>query len=887
MSRPADAQRRDATTVYGALSGLRVVDLTGDAGRFATKLLVELGADVVRLGTGSQGLALAAPDAAALGGVADWWYDGGKRRCPVDLSTTNGRDAYRRLAAAAHVIVESERPGRLADLGIDYGDVSDDNPALVQVSITPFGRTGPRAHWLGSDLVAAAMGGIMALTGLPDRPLNVWGRQAYNCAGFVAATCAIAASLSARSTGQGAHVDLSIHETVTGSIENLFMQYFFDDLLPMPKVAQRQGALHWLRAYDLAECRGGDGGYVMITPTPAADRLLEWMIETDPAGSGTEAKRWLGADPAEVLLGIDDVMDAVRRWIAPADPRRVWWEAQERHVAFGGVLNIAEVCANPQFAHRGFLAEVPAGGTDSAPAEGAGVPADDASDSSSSSPVNGSSPAGGVDAHPSASSAGSGTVQMPGRLARWSDDGQAGTVPPRPPAASGTTIDDVLASWAELPDSAPRSHGAEAVSDDATDSSGAQPGAYGHADSATPDEARRLRGDDRRPLDGLRVADFTWVLAGPSATRLLGDLGADVIRIQCEEHSTIVNSPEFPYYFVWNRSKRSATLDMKHPDALAAARRLIETCDVLIENFSAGVLDSWGLDWDTVREWNPRLVYVTMSGCGHDGPWRHVISYAPTVHAVSGMTYLTNFADRGDVGPGYSLNDHLAGFAAAVSTVGALYARERTGKGQRIDLAQLEVGTYAIGPALISQSAGVSPPCPQGNRDGIADHVPNEVYACTDGFVAVTVTEPAQWLALVSLLDDARLDDPTLVTEAARRGRRSMIDGALSEWAAERAATDAADALQRAGVPAGPVQDAHQLFAHDPQHAARGFWQTVEHAVFGERSADAFAGLWNARRWRPRLLSPAYLGEHNFDVWAEAGYSPEEIAEGIGNGLFA
>ncbi len=850
MNPPASSRSQDSSTVHGALSGLRVVDLTADEGRFATKLLTELGADVVRVGTGSPGLPLADPAAAALGGVADWWYDGGKRRCRVDLSTTEGREAYRRLAAAADVIVETERPGRLAELGLDYADLSAVNPALVQVSITPFGRTGPRAHWLGSDLVAAAMGGMMALTGLADRPLNVWGRQAYNYAGFVAATSGVAAALSARSTGRGAHVDLSIHETVTGSIENLFMQYFFDDLLPLPKVAPRQGALHWLGAYDLAECRGGDGGYVMITPTPTPDLLFEWMIEVGPDESGREVKRWLGVDPAEMLLDVVDVMDAIRRWIAPRDARQVWWEAQERHVAFGGVLDIAEVCANPQFAHREFLADVLPPGA--AAANGSRVPD------------------GAAPGRP-------GPVRMPSRLVRWSDAGRSGTVPPRPPASVDTSLEEVLASWA-----APS---LEARNGDRGGQAGEASGADGDGGSLAG-AASGGHDHDRRPLDGIRVADFTWVLAGPSATKLLGDLGADVIRIQSEERSTLVNSPDFPYYFVWNRSKRSATLDMKHPGALAAARRLIETCDVLIENFSAGVLDSWGLDWETVHEWNPRLVYVTMSGCGHDGPWRHLISYAPTVHAVCGITHLTNFADRGDVGPGFSLNDHLAGFAAAVGTVGALYARERTGEGQRIDMAQLEVGTYAIGAAVIRQSAGVSPPRPEGNRDGIADHVPNEVYATGDGFVAVSVTEPAQWLGLVGLLADPRLDDPSLVTEAARRDRRSMIDAVLGEWAAARTAAEAADALQGAGVPAGPVQNSHELFADDPQHAARGFWQPVDHAVFGERTVDAFAGLWDGRRWTPRHLSPAYLGEHNFDVWAEAGFSPTEIAEGIGDGLF-
>ncbi|WP_420438325.1 CoA transferase [Candidatus Poriferisodalis sp.] len=852
MNQSVSSQGRDSSAVHGALSGLRVVDLTGDAGRFATKLLSELGADVVRVGAGSPGLPLADQAAAALGGVADWWYDGGKRRCPVDLGTGEGRDAYRRLAAAADLIVETERPGRLAELNIDYTDVSAGNPALVQVSITPFGRTGPRAHWLGSDLVAAAMGGMMALTGLADRPLNVWGRQAYNYAGFVAATSGVAAALSARSTGRGAHVDLSIHETVTGSIENLFMQYFFDDVLPLPKVAPRQGALHWLGAYDLAECRGGEGGYVMITPTPTPDLLFEWMVET----GFEEVRRWLGADPADVLLDVTEVMDAVRRWIAPQDASEVWWEAQERHVAFGGVLDIAEVGANPQFGHREFFADVLPPGA--AGANGSRVP-----DHATTGPQ--------------------GSVRVPSRLVRWSDAGRSGTVPPSPPASIETRLDEVLASWAAPPTEARNGDAAGDASGgttSVTDGSAA-------SDAASPvGDASQVPDSDRRPLDGIRVADFTWVLAGPSATKLLGDLGADVIRIQSEERSTLVNSPDFPYYFVWNRSKRSATLDMKHPQALAAARRLIETCDVLIENFSAGVLDSWGLDWETVHEWNPRLVYVTMSGCGHDGPWRHVISYAPTVHAVCGITHLTNFADRGDVGPGFSLNDHLAGFAAAVSTVGALYARERTGEGQRIDMAQLEVGTYAIGAAVIRQSAGVSPPRPEGNRDGIADHVPNEVYACTDGFVAVTVTEPAQWLGLIGLLGDPRLDDPTLATEAGRRDRRSTIDAVLGEWAAARTATASAEALQAAGVPAGPVQDSHQLFADDPQHAARGFWQPVDHAVFGERTVDAFAGLWNGRRWHPRHLSPAYLGEHNFDVWADAGYAPGEIAEGIGDGLF-
>src|SRR5207249_7553364 len=130
-------------------------------------------------------------------------------------------------------------------------------------------------------------------------------------------------------------------------------------------------------------------------------------------------------------------------------------------------------------------------------------------------------------------------------------------------------------------------------------------------------------------------------------------------------------------------------------------RRLVEHADVVIENFSAGVLDRWGLSYETVKSWNPKIIYVTMSGCGHAGPWSRLVTYAPTIHALSGITYLSNPPGRGDVGPGYSLNDHAAGLSAAVAVLTALLGRDRTGQGQHVDIAQMETGAYLIGPAII------------------------------------------------------------------------------------------------------------------------------------------------------------------------------------------
>jgi crotonobetainyl-CoA:carnitine CoA-transferase CaiB-like acyl-CoA transferase len=600
-----------------------------------------------------------------------------------------------------------------------------------------------------------------------------------------------------RRDGHGRHVDVSIHETLSGSVENILMQWLFDDILPLPKVAERQGALHWLRAYDLAECRNG---HMMITLTPTPENAFKMMVD----GGFEEGRKWLGYEVEELLLRIDEPMDTMRRWVREHDAMDLWEEAQQRHVAVGAVHDIEQACASPQFEHRNFF-----------------------------------------------NSAGDSKVVMPSRLVRFSETPAEA---PRTPAFEDTPVDEIVKRWSAI-----------------------DPATCGRA-------SQRSAGD--LPLDGVRVLDLTWVLAGPFATRMLADLGADVIRVQNEEHSTLVNRPDYPYYFIWGRGKRSATINMKHSQSLAVMRKLIENCDVLIENYSAGVLDRWGLDWETVSEWNPRLVYVTMSGCGHDGPWSHVISYAPTVHAICGITHLTNFADRGDVGPGFSLNDHLAGFAAASSTVAALLARDVVGKGQHIDMAQLEIGTYCIGPAALDWLSNENMAQPHGNQDGLQDHIPNEVYPCADGFVAVTATDDEQWSRLAALLANPELMG--LSTETERRAERDKINQVFREWGADQDTNSVVELLQSIGVPVAKVQNADDLINEDPQLAARGFWRDATHDVFGDRTIDTFPALWNGRRLPTRLLSPSYLGEHNFEVWTElAGLDFEEVAEGIGNGLFS
>ena len=252
------------------LAGLRVLELADDTARFAGKLLTEAGASVVQLRTAFSGPVMSDPGAAVRGGLLDWWYDGGKRRHVVDLDADEGRRAYRRLAEHADVIIETTTPGRLADLGVDHGDLVASNPTLVQVSLTPFGRTGPRAGWQTSDLVAGAMSGALSVSGTPDRAIGAWGRQNLNLASSMACACALAGLYRARETGRGQLVDVSLHEVMTSTIEHLLFQWWFPDLLPFPQRALRQGSLHWLGAYVVANaeerCMQHRAG---TEPTPA------------------------------------------------------------------------------------------------------------------------------------------------------------------------------------------------------------------------------------------------------------------------------------------------------------------------------------------------------------------------------------------------------------------------------------------------------------------------------------------------------------------------------------------------------------------------------------------------------------------------------------------
>ena len=342
------------------------------------------------------------------------------------------------------------------------------------------------------------------------------------------------------------------------------------------------------------------------------------------------------------------------------------------------------------------------------------------------------------------------------------------------------------------------------------------------------------------PLRALRVSDFTWVVAGPVATRILCDQGAEVIKIERRD-SLDFGSRRGGLTGNLNRGKQSVVLDMSHPEGLAIARELIARADVVIDNFSARVMPNWGLDYDALRRLNPGIIAVAMSGFGRTGPWRDWVSYGPTLQALTGFTDLMRHPGGEPAGWGFSYADMVAGYSAALAVLMALWQRRRTGEGQFVDLAQFETLAAVIGAPLLAVLAKGEMPRPSGNRSPEGPAAPHGIYRCADRppdragtrsgndrWCAITVFGEDEWVRFVEAIGaPAWSRDPRFATLEARLRHQEDLDGLVESWTRGRDAEEVMNVLQSAGVAAGLVADAEDLCARDPQMRHRGYWVDV------------------------------------------------------------
>jgi benzylsuccinate CoA-transferase BbsF subunit len=390
-----------------------------------------------------------------------------------------------------------------------------------------------------------------------------------------------------------------------------------------------------------------------------------------------------------------------------------------------------------------------------------------------------------------------------------------------------------------------------------------------------------------KPLAGIRVADFSWVWAGPFCTLQLAHLGAEVIRVECRDRPCVTRQlPPFAdfqpgpnrsgYFNQYNQGKRSLTLNLKHPRALDVARRLITRSDVVAENFANGVMERMGLGYEEVRKLRADAIMVSISGYGRSGPEQDFVSYGPATVPLAGFSAVTGYKGGPPMHVGISYGDPTAGLHGAIAVLAALCHRRRTGEGQFIDVSLWEASATLLPDALLEYEMNGTEPPRDGNRD--PHMAPHGVFrsAGEDRWVSIAVGSDEEWRSLVAVIDDAELSSVRYATLRDRKRHEDEIEARLTRWTTTLPADEVTRRLQAAGVAAFPAMT-NQDLAEDPHLNGRGFFVDVPHPEVGKRH---HAGIpWKLSETPCAVTAPApCLGEHSREVLSGVlGYSKAEI----------
>jgi crotonobetainyl-CoA:carnitine CoA-transferase CaiB-like acyl-CoA transferase len=765
------------------LSDVVVVDVSAEpAGAYCAKTFADLGAAVIKVEPPGGDPLRERPGA---------FLHLNTNKLSVVIDPADRHDCARlgALIERADLVVQSAGQGDLAAYGLDVPGVRAQSPSLVVTTISGFGAEGPYAAYRWSDLVAQVAGFATLPQGPSDDvPVKLPAMVALCIVGHTAALGALAGVVRARASGDGAHVDCAAYE-VLGTLPSRAGRYLGWEYLgqqpPPPPATSASATLLPMGVFP-----AGDG-YVAMMSTP--QQLGEMLAVLDD-----DALREAFARPDGFVRGdTKEVLDAaLYPWLLSHTRAELTAAAQAAGWPFAGVNTPAEVLAADHLHQRGFWVDV-------------------------QDPVHGD-------------------LLLPGPPYRLAEGG-----------------------W--------RLHrGAPALGDD-----GAVEAALDAARAAAVAPADRTDGAVP-PLRGIRVLDLTTVWSGPYLTQLLADLGAEVIRVEnpsvfppttkgyvprpvdpmqlgslLSMYAPAIDGREDrPYnrHAMNNsiaRNKLSATLDPRRPEARELLFRLVEKSDVFIENMKASTLHRLGIHESELLDRNPRLVVVRIPPAGLTGDWAHYTGFGAQFDGLSGLAWITGHHDSELVEtPSTTYMDAATGSAGAFAILAALHYRDATGRGQLIELAQMENVLAHLGDVYVDLQLGVEPQR-LGNRD--RSMAPQGVYRCRGEhrWLAVTVADDAAWRALATVLGPPELaTDRRFLTAAERQAHGDDLDELLREWASEQDAVEAFHTLQAAGVAAAPLLD-DDLLAVDPNVAARGWIRPMPSTDVGtyRHIGHAFTGL--------------------------------------------
>ncbi|MDP6606543.1 MAG: CoA transferase [Dehalococcoidia bacterium] len=813
----------------GPLRDIRVIDVTDARAELAGRVLADLGAEVVKIeppgGSPSRRMP---PFEHGLEGDPDgslYWAAValGKRSVVLDIAAETDRETLRRLLAEADVFVESANPGEMDARGLGYEAVHELNPALVYVSVTPWGQDGPMAGQPASELTLEAAGGLLALQGAPlgdrDRPpVPIGYPQAAFHAGAQAAADAVVALNERARSGLGQHLDVSTQAAVVWTLMNATG-------FPPNEGGDPPGAgddranpvlqrIPGLEAPSLVACADGCA-FANFRGGPTLAGLLQWAAEEAPLDPELEAVDWANWLPLlqADTLDVADVNAAVRHvveFVAGKTKSELQARAVSESLLVAPIFTVEDIDSDPQLAARDYWREF-------------------------------------------------GGRRHPGRFVHLS------------------------ATPAEL------HRGAPALDE-------------GHEllDASRPPVVHRNGGSGNgarsSAFEGLKVADFTWVGVGPIIVKALADHGATVVHVESATRLDVLRgAPPFKngepgmdnaqFMANFNSSKLGLTLNLATKEGRGLARRLTGWADVVAESFTPGTMTKLGLDWETLSEGRPDLVMLSSCLRGQTGPERTYGGFGTQGAALAGLHHITGWPDRLPAGPWGAYTDLIAPRYGLAALGSALYERNASGRGQHVDLSQVEAAIHFIEPLLLDYTVNGRVAQPAGHHS--LTSCPHGVYAAagTERYVAIDVQTAEQWHALIEAVPSLYpFDDEQFDSLAARRVQRPQLDVALRQWCAGRDAWEVAEELRAFGVPAAALARPSDLY-EDPQLSHRGFFVTLDHSVMGPTPYDGPVTHFSETPARLRKAAPT-LGEDTHYVLEQLlGLSGDEISRHAAAGV--
>jgi crotonobetainyl-CoA:carnitine CoA-transferase CaiB-like acyl-CoA transferase len=813
------------------LDSYRVLDLANHRGQFCGKILADLGADVIKIEP-PEG-----DPARRTGPFIDddpdpekslYWsaYNTSKKSITLDMEEEKDRDRFLKLAAKSKFLIESFAPGYLDELGLSFEGLHRLNPSLILVSITPFGQTGPYAHFKDSDLINMGMGGQMALCGDRDRaPLRFSAEQSYPLGGIYGALAALAAHLYREKTGLGQHIDVSIQECIFQTARSTRIYWDIQKFLE-----QREGQ------------RMGRGVITFRNLWPCRDGFVCWRIFVANLGKWTGAlfnwmnEEGLAADLANIpweeldmatlsQKDIDRFEVPLEAFFLKHTKEELFQESLKRGFVLFPLSTVQDLYESEQLKARNFWKEV---------------------------------------AYPS-----------PGRK-----------IPhPGPPFF----IDGKNSGLTKPP--AIGEHNQEIL--DQEDSSSQE--MFEHPKGA--ESHSLLKGNSGPALEGIKILDFSWVIAGPKGTKYLANLGATVVRVESEQHIDFLRAyPPFPEGIsginrsgTWahlNDGKYGMALNTKHPQAKRVLEKLIRWADVVVENFTPGTMERLGMAYEDLQKVNPEIIMLRASLMGQTGPFAHQTGLGTMLQAYAGFSNLVGWPDRVPVGSAAPYSDFPAGGFIAIGVLAGLDHKRRTGKGICIDISQLESSQQMLIPALLDYAANRRVLGAMGNRH--PEFCPHGAYPCQgeDRWGLISVGDEKEWQALKAVMGNPGwAERESFFSLAARKSNEDEIDQRIAAWTIQYSVEDLINRLQLSGVPAGMVKNGRDL-QEDPQLAHRNHLVPLQHQEMGLVNYDCPPFRLSLTPLHMEMPSPC-LGEHTELVCREfLKMSDEEFFELLSENVF-